>query len=78
MLDDRLKSVADVATPFIDDIIIGTWVPDGEDLYEQHYKDVLRVMEILKADQFVADPKKCKFFVKDIEFCGHILGNGTR
>jgi hypothetical protein len=35
-------------------------------------------MELLKADKFVADPKKCKFFVKEVEFCGHVLGNGTR
>ena len=54
MMDDRLRDVADVATPFIDDIIIGTWVADGQDLYEQHYKDVMRVMEILKADKFIA------------------------
>ena len=78
MMDDRLSSVSDIATPFIDDIIIGTWVPDGEDLYAAHLRDVHRVMEILEKDQFVADPKKCKFFVKEVEFCGHVLGGGTR
>ena len=78
MMDNRLESVSDVATPFIDDIIIGTRAEPGEDLYAKHFSDVLRVMELLKIDKFVADPKKCKFFVKEVEFCGHILGNGTR
>jgi hypothetical protein len=37
-----------------------------------------KLIVVDKADQFVADPKKCKFFVKEVEFCGHILGHGTR
>jgi hypothetical protein len=78
MLEDRLKSVSDVATPFIDDTIIGTWIPEGKDLYERHFQDVIRVMELLKADKFVADPRKCKFFSKEVEFCGHIFCSGTR
>ena len=32
MIDDRLKSVSDICTPVIDDIVIGIWVPEGEDL----------------------------------------------
>ncbi len=78
MMDNRLESVSDVATPFIDDIIIGTRAEPGEDLYAKHFSDVLRAMELLKIDKIVADPKKCKFFEKEVEFCGHILGNGTR
>ena len=78
MMDDRLSGVSDVATPFIDDIIIGTWVPQGEDLLARHREDVHRVLKVLEADQFVADPAKCKFFVREVEFCGHILGRGTR
>ena len=78
MMDDRLAGVSDVATPFIDDIIIGTWVGPGEDLTAKHREDICRVLDVLEADQFVADPTKCKFFVKEVKFCGHVLGRGTR
>ena len=74
MLDNRLEPVSDVATPFIDDIIIGTKANPGEDLYEKHLHDIFRVMEVLESDKFVADLNKCHFFVKEVEFCGHILG----
>ena len=32
----------------------------------------------MKQNQLVCDKKKCKLFVTEIEFCGHILGGGTR
>ena len=32
MMEDRLKSVSDFTTPFIDDILIGTKAEEGEDL----------------------------------------------
>ncbi len=72
-----MESVSDVATPFFDDIIIGTRSEPREDLCAKHFSDVLRVLELLKIDKFVTDPKTCKFFVKEVEFCGHFLGNGT-
>ena len=45
---------------------------------QNHDSDVRRVLELLKKDQFVADQKKCRFFVPEIEFRGHILGGGER
>lgn len=54
--------------PFIDNIIIGSWVSEGEYLYAKHYDYVKRVMRILKADQFVDDTRKSKFFVKEVNF----------
>ena len=35
-------------------------------------------MAALQKHSLVADRKKCQFFVKEIEFCGHILGGGKR
>ena len=35
-------------------------------------------MEVLKMHRLVADKKKCQFFVREVEFCGHILGGGKR
>jgi len=78
MMDDRLSPVKDVADAYIDDIIIGTRVEDGENIFEAHDRDVRRVLNLMNEEKLVADPEKCKFFVPEIEFCGHILGNGVR
>ena len=78
MLDDRLSSVRDIADPYMDDILIGTRVEEGEDLLVAHDRDIRRVMEVLKLEKLVCDKKKPKFFLKEVAFCGHILGNGQR
>ena len=78
MIDDRLEPVRDVADAYIDDIIVGTRVEPGEDLFAAHNRDLRRVLQLLKDEQLIADVGKCRFFVPEVEFCGHILRNGTR
>eukprot|EP00667_Euglena_gracilis_P000113 EG_transcript_113 len=78
MIDDRLTPVRDIATGYIDDILVGTTVGEGEDLVGAHEKDLRRVLEVLKTELLVADEFKAKLFVEEVEFCGQILGNGTR
>ena len=78
MMDEVLRSVADIAQCYIDDIIIGTWVEEGEDLLEKHNKYIRKVLDVLGENKLVADLTKCKFFVPEVEFCGHILGGGVR
>ena len=78
MMEDRLAPVRDVADDFIDDILVGTQVGEGEDLIAAHERDLRRVLELLKKEGFIIDPKKCHFFVDEVEFCGHILGGGIR
>ena len=78
MIDDRLQPVRDVADAYVDDIIIGTRVKAGEDLFAAHDRDVRRVLSLLVKEKLVADISKCRFFVPEVEFCGHILRNGTR
>jgi hypothetical protein len=78
MMDDRMQSVKDVADPYIDDILVGTRAIEGEDIMVTHDRDLRKVLEGLKADSLVADPKKCRFFVREVEFCGHVLEGGTR
>ena len=51
MIDDRLQPVRDKATPYIDDILIGTRVDEEENLFEIHFQDVQRVLEVLKEEQ---------------------------
>ena len=78
MMDDRLSPVRDCADPYIDDIIIGTCVQEGEDALEAHDKDIRRVLQLLEKEQLVADIHKCDFFLQEVEFCRHILGKGVR
>ena len=70
MMDDMLHPVMDVASPYIDDILIGTWVDPGEDLLKAHNRDVRKVLELLKRDEFIVG--KWKLFVREVEFFAHI------
>ena len=78
MVDDRLEPVRDIADVYIDDIIVGTRVGEGEDLIAAHDKDLRRVLQLLEKEQLIADVSKCQFFIPEVNFCGHILSNGTR
>ena len=48
LMEDRLQSVNKIADPYIDDIIVGTWVEPGQNLFEQHDRDIRQVLELLK------------------------------
>jgi hypothetical protein len=61
MMEDRLNSFSEFTTPFIDVILVGTRAEKGEDLYEKHYLQVCKVMEILEKYQFVGDVRKAHF-----------------
>ena len=37
-----------------------------------------RVLALLAKESLIADISKCKFFLREVEFCGHILGKGAR
>ena len=76
LMEDRLQTVRDVADPYIDDIIVGTWVGPDEDVFEAHDCDIRRVLELLKKDEFTIG--KWQLFVPELDFCGHILGGVTR
>ena len=78
MMDDRMEPVDDIANTYIDDIIVGTQAKPGENLLEAHDRDIRRVQNLLKEEGLIADISKCKFFVPEVEFCGHILGKGVR
>jgi len=79
VLEYCLLDVSDVASQYVDDILIGTELLDTwEATIEAHDKALRRVLECLKKHKMVADARKCKFFVEEVEFCGHILGKGKR
>jgi hypothetical protein len=81
IIEQALESVSDVAAPYFDDILIGTKGVVGEsteDLFKRHEADLRRTLDCLKEHRFARDKKKCDLFVREVEFCGHILGGGYR
>ena len=47
------------------------------ELLLQHDKDLRNVLDRLAEHKWVVDPKKCVFFARRVEFCGHVLGEGN-
>ena len=78
MIDWVLTPVNDVASAYIDNIVVRTEAKEGEDLLEKHLQDVCRVLNLLREQKLVVDPKKCQLFTREVEFCGHVLAHGTR
>ena len=75
VVDWCLAGVRDVASAWVDDIIVAT--PAGESweaTVAAHDIDVRRVLDCLLRNRLVAGARGCKFFVEEVEFCGHILG----
>ena len=78
MIEDCLQEVREIASPYIDDIIVSSSVEEGGDLFEKHFQDLRRVMQCLQKKFLIADKSKCNMFVKSVEYCGHILEAGRR
>ena len=55
---------------YLDDIVIYS------NTYEEHIQHLRQVLEILRQNQLYANPRKCVFAKQEVEFCGHIVGNG--
>jgi hypothetical protein len=55
---------------YLDDILIFS---KSLEEHERHLDEVLRT---LQTHQLYAKPSKCKFAMDELEFCGHIVGNG--
>ena len=79
-LETVLANVSEIAAGYVDDIIAGSDEVLGEttpDLLRKHDREIRMVLEALKQGKMVADIRKCKFFVKEVTFCGHVLTKGT-
>ena len=68
----------DFCTVYIDDIIISTEGDTEEEILKLHCQQVQQVLERLRKYKLVCGPKKGKWFLRSVEFCGSILENGTR
>ena len=68
----------DNADPYVDDIIIGSTGYIEEELMENHERDLRALLQVLRMEELVVDPKKANLFMREVEFCGHILREGRR
>jgi hypothetical protein len=72
MMNDILREFLDkFVVVYLDDILLIYSKSE-----EEHLEHVRLVMEALKKAELYANPKKCKFLQKQIDFCGHIVGGG--
>jgi phosphoribosylaminoimidazole (AIR) synthetase len=55
---------------YLDDILIYSTT------YEEHLQHIRQLLEILRQNKLYAKPQKCIFMQHEVEFCGHIVGNG--
>src|SRR5271170_610647 len=56
---------------YLDDIVIYS------NTLDEHLKHLRQVLDVLRTNELYAKPHKCVFGKSEIEFCGHIIGNGT-
>ena len=68
----------DNADPYVDDIIIGSTGDTEEELMENQERDLRALLQVLKKEELVVDPKKANLFLREFEVCGHILSEGRR
>ena len=68
----------DFADPYVDDIIIGSTGETEEELLTNHERDLRAVLDTLAKNELYVEPKKAHLFMREIEFCGHILKEGKR
>ena len=78
MMNDRFLALQEFTDPYIDDILCGSRETEIKSSLEQHDFELMKLLEKMKEDKFYADRRKCKIFVDEVKFRGHILSKGTR
>ena len=74
---DHVLQGLDCADVYIDDIVIGSSGETEEELLANYDRDVRALLDRLRKEELVASVSKTDFFVRSVEFCGHVLANGT-
>ena len=64
--------------PYVDDIIVGSCGDTVEELVANHMRNLQEVLKTLEKHTLVCSMKKSQFFMREVEFCGHILREGRR
>ena len=69
--------MSDTADPYVDDIIIGSTGDTEEELLRNHDRDLREVLDLLEDAELVADPRKAKLFMREVEIVGMFSGTGN-
>ena len=79
-MDWVLSPVRESADAYFDDIIVGTDTSglSEEEGLKKHEAELCAVLDLLAAHKLVVDGSKAQLFVRAVEFCGHIMENGSR
>jgi len=77
MMDYVLKDEPS-ADVFVDDVIISSGGDTPEQAIKNHFDDLTRVLSIFRKNKLVCDMEKAQLFVTHVEYCGHIVGGGSR
>ena len=64
--------------PYIDDVIIGSSGNTTKELLDNHQEDIRKVLRTLAQQDILVSQKKAQLFMEEVEFCGHILREGSR
>ena len=75
---DHVLQCLDCADVCIDGVLIGSSGDMEEELLAKHDRDVRAVLDRLQKEELVASVRKTDFFVRSVEFFGHVLQNATR
>ena len=77
LMDSELQSF-EFADPYVDDILIGSTGETMGEAIKNHDRDLRAVVQKFKDDKFVVEITKSHLFSTSVEFCGHVLTQGTR
>ena len=66
------------ADPYIDDVIVGSQGTTREEALKNHERDLRQVLDRLKEHKLLVGPLKTKLFMREVEFCGHVLSEGRK
>lgn len=69
----------DILQPFLDKFVV-VYLDDiliYSRTREEHLQHIKKVLQKLVENNLIAKQSKCSFLQREIEFCGHIIGNGV-
>jgi hypothetical protein len=71
LMNDALRPfLGKFVVVYLDDILIFSKSK------EEHYEHLRQVLEVLRKEKLITQPDKCTFATNELEFCGHVIGNG--
>ena len=77
MMEWVLRDIPFVSV-YVDDVIVGSTGTTEDELLQVHAANLRVDLQRLAEHELAVDPKKAKLFMREVEFCGHLLYKGRR